>query len=394
MTDRLHVCRQTFSVSFDYPVVFTRNLFDPANGVLAGELARDGATAPRQAVVVVDGGVAAAHPGLEARIAAYAAAHPGRPQLAAPPRVVPGGEAAKSDMDLVREMIHLITRSGLCRHSYVIAIGGGAVLDAVGFAAALVHRGLRLVRVPTTVLAQNDAGVGVKNGVNTDGGKNTVGTFAPPYAVLNDSSFLPTLSAADWIAGAAEAFKVAIIKDADFFDFLCEAAPRLRARDLPAMERLIVRCAELHLEHIRTSGDPFETGTARPLDFGHWAAHRLEVMSGWRIGHGHAVAAGIALDSLYARRAGWLAAPACDRILAGLAACGFPLWYDELARRLPDGSLDVLGGLRSFREHLGGELSVTFPHGLGDRIEVHEVDAALVEACVDELARRGGAAWS
>ena len=391
MTDRLYVCRQNFSVSFDYPVVFTRGLFDPANRVLAEELARGGDAGPHRAVVFVDSGVAAAHPDLPGRIGAYAAAHADTLRLAREPVLVPGGEPAKSDMALVREYLHAITRSGLCRHSYVIAVGGGAVLDAIGFAAALVHRGLRLIRVPTTVLAQNDAGVGVKNGVNTDGGKNTAGTFAPPHAVLNDFSFLPTLSDADWIAGAAEAFKVAIIKDAGFFDFLCGAAPQLRARDLPAMERLIVRCAELHLEHIRTSGDPFEMGAARPLDFGHWAAHQLEVMSDWRVRHGHAVAAGIALDSLYARGKGWISAADADRILDGLAACGFRLWYEEFARRLPDGSLAILDGLRSFREHLGGELCVTFPRGIGDRLEVHDVDASFVERCAGELARRGGA---
>ena len=385
MNRRLYTCEESLTVSFSYPVVFTRDLFDADNPVLAEELTRPGGPRPHRAAVYVDANVAASHPGLAGRIAAYFATRPGEIELAAAPRLVPGGEPVKSDMGLLRELMHELTRSGLCRHSYVIAVGGGAVLDAIGFAAALVHRGLRLVRVPTTVLAQNDAGVGVKNGLNTDGGKNTVGTFAPPFAVLNDFSFLATLRDEDWIGGAAEAFKVAIIKDAEFFRFLCGHARALRARDAAAMERLIVRCAELHLDHIRTNGDPFELGAARPLDFGHWAAHKLEGMSDYRIRHGQAVAAGVALDACYARRQGWIAGPEYGAIRAGLAGCGLPLWHDEMARRAPNGALELLQGLQSFREHLGGELCITFPRGIGDRMEVHEIDAPRMEACVEEL---------
>lgn len=385
MSSRIYSYDQDVAVAFHYPVIFTRDLFAPDNPVLGEELARGGEGRPCRTAVYVDAGVAAATPGLDERIRAYFAARGATMELTVPPRVVPGGEPVKSDMGLMRDLMHEMTRSGLCRHSYVVAIGGGAVLDAVGFATALVHRGLRLVRVPTTVLAQNDAGVGVKNGLNTDGGKNTVGTFAPPFSVLNDFSFLRTLPDDDWIAGAAEAFKVAIIKDARFFDFLCARASALRCRDAEAMESLVIRCAELHLDHIRTNGDPFELGAARPLDFGHWAAHQLEAMSGYRVRHGFAVAAGIALDSCYARRRGWIAAAEFEAITKGLHACGFPLWYPEFARRGPDGTRELLDGLRRFREHLGGDLCVTFPRGIGDRMEVHEVDAALVEQCVDEV---------
>lgn len=128
----------------------------------------------------------------------------------------------------------------------------------VGFVTALVHRGLRLVRMPTTVLAQNDAGVGVKNGMNEHGVKNFLGTFAPPFAVVNDAAFLETLPDEHWRGGISEAFKVAIIKDRAFFEFLVRSAPRLRAREANAMEALVKRCAVLHLEHIASSGDPFE----------------------------------------------------------------------------------------------------------------------------------------
>jgi 3-dehydroquinate synthase len=211
---------------------------------------------------------------------------------------------------------------------------------------------------------------------------------------LNDLDFLRTLPDAAWTDGIAEAFKVAIIKDEKFFSRLCEIAPRLRARDEAAMEELVVRCAELHLQHIRENGDPFEFGQARPLDFGHWSAHKLEQMSGYAISHGTAVATGIALDSFYALEKGWITGAGFDAIHDGLHRAGFPLWHDVLEHRAKDGSLEVLTGLRDFQEHLGGELCVTMPRGLGAKFEIHEMDAAIIESAVVELKRRAQAAAS
>jgi 3-dehydroquinate synthase len=276
----------------------------------------------------------------------------------------------------------------LDRQSYVVAVGGASVLDMLGFATSIVHRGLRLVRVPTTTLAQNDAGVGVKNGMDEHGAKNFLGTFAPPFAVIDDFNFLATLSQDHWIGGAAEAFKVAIIKDEAFFDFLCESADDLRRRDADAMQQTIRRCAAIHLDHIRTGGDPFELGSARPLDFGHWAAHKLELMSHFQIGHGQAVAVGIAIDSYYAMRKGLIDADLLERIVAGLARCGLPIYLDLLHTSNAAGTLEVLGGLEDFREHLGGALTVTLPDGIGRQCQVHQVGAELVTEAVDWLKQR------
>jgi 3-dehydroquinate synthase len=266
----------------------------------------------------------------------------------------------------------------------VIVVGGGAVLDAIGFAAALVHRGLRLIRVPTTVLAQNDAGVGVKNAVNYLG-KNAIGTFAPPFAVLNDFEFLRSLPDRDWLSGVAEAFKVSIIRDRPFFEDLCRTAPQYPARNFEAMTELVTRCAEMHLDHIRTNGDPFEYGTARPLDFGHWSAHKLELLSNFRISHGEAVAAGVLLDSIYAADQGWITSQECESIDAGLRESGFSLWFEEFNLRDASGMRSVFGGLRDFQEHLGGELCVTFPKGIGARFEVNAIDLEAMDAAIDKL---------
>lgn len=377
---------QRFTVEFSYPVHFTRGAFANDNRLLADTVDRLGEGRRHRVLAVLDEGLVRAQPDLPGRIAGYFQAHHGRLELAAPPAVVPGGEEAKNGWTRVQALMRTMGDLHLCRQSFVLAVGGGALLDMAGFAASIVHRGLRLVRMPTTTLSQNDGGVGVKNGMDEHGQKNFVGTFAPPFAVINDLDMLRTLDQTDWIAGVAEAFKVAIIKDADFFGFLCSHAAALAGRDEAAMEQTVRRCAAIHLEHIRTGGDPFEFGSARPLDFGHWSAHWLETRSGYALGHGQAVAVGIALDSCYAARQGLISVEERDRILAGLKATGLPVWHSLLAETGSDGRLAVLEGLDRFREHLGGKLTVTLPRGLGSRCEVHNLDDAAVAESIRRLA--------
>lgn len=381
------IISQQITVQWDFPVVFTQGVFEPGNPVLVDTLNRLRETRRHRAMVFVDSFVAQANPQLLEQICAYFAAHPQEIELAAPPKIVTGGEAAKNDFGLVDGFMRLLLEHRLDRHAFVLIVGGGAVMDSVGLAAALVHRGLRQVRIPTTVLGQNDAGVGVKNGVNFYGGKNAIGTFAPPFAVLNDFNFLRSLPDRDWLCGVAEAFKVAIIRDRPFFEWLCAHATQFPARDPESMQFLVQRCAELHLEHIRTTGDPFEYGRARPLDFGHWSAHKVELMSGFRISHGEAVASGVLLDSIYAQMQGWVNSEELNAIAGGLQRSGFELWFEELEFRDALGQRVVFGGLRDFQEHLGGELCVTYPQGIGFRHEVNEIDLAKMELAVQELRR-------
>lgn len=381
---------QSFAVPFQYPVCFGRGLLDPRNGLLEEVMGRRQGAGAHQALVYVDDGLARATAGLLPRIERYFKTRPESVKLAAPPRLVQGGEPAKSSDRVARLVMEDLRRHRFCRHSYVIAIGGGGVLDAVGFAAALVHRGVRLIRVPTTVLAQNDVGVGVKNGLNRLGTKNFLGTFAPPHAVLIDFDFLRTLDDAHWRGGIAEAIKVALIKDAAFFRFLERNAATLKRRNPAAMERLVRRCAELHLDHIRGGGDPFERGAARPLDFGHWAAHKLESLSGYTLPHGQAVAIGMALDSAYAAGIGMIKPAVRDRVVAAIERSGLPAWDPLLGGRDRRGRLRVLAGLDDFREHLGGTLSVTLPTGIGQQVQVHEMDEAEIVRAAEWLRKRAG----
>ena len=377
--------QETLTVKYDYPVVFLRGLFAPTNSCLAETVDRLREKRRHRVSVFIDAGVVKQRRDVLKTIELYFKAHTKTIELTAKPRVVPGGEGIKGDGMLLLSLVNDMIAQHLSRQCVVLVIGGGAVLDAVGFAASLIHRGLRVVRAPTTALSQCDSGVGVKTAVNMNGGKNIVGTFAPPFAVLNDFDFLATLPDGEWAAGIAEAFKVAIIKDADFLRRLCAQAGALKARQMKALEEVLIRCAELHLYHIRTSGDPFEMGAARPLDFGHWAAHKLESMSNYKIGHGQAVAAGVALDSIYAARKGWLAADELELVLKGMKDAGLTLWYDEFNRKDRSGNPMILAGLKDFQEHLGGELCVTFPKRLGYRHEVHEVEAATVKKALAAL---------
>jgi 3-dehydroquinate synthase len=386
--DETGVHVQRFTIDYEYPVHFTDGLLRPDNPVLAQTLARLEPDRRHRCIVFVDDGIVAVRPEIMGEIEGYAAAHRATIELVGPPIAVPGGERIKNELFFVEQMQGQLVQHRIDRHSYVIAIGGGAMLDAVGLVAATTHRGIRLIRVPTTVLAQDDSGVGVKNGVNLFGVKNLVGTFAPPFAVLNDIDLLTALPDRDKIAGMAEAVKVALIRDAKFFVWLERHAEDLVTFQRPALARMIRRCAELHMHQIAHGGDPFETGSARPLDYGHWSAHKLETLTKHHVRHGEAVAIGMALDARYSVLAGLLAPGAEERICALLEFLGFRLWHPALESTRPTGELAVIEGLREFQEHLGGDLTVTLLEDIGRGVEVHAIEEAWVLDSIAWLKQR------
>jgi len=381
---------QRIAVPFEYPVFFTRDAFATSNTDLVDAITRHEPDRRHRLLVIVDDGVAAAWPDLGASVTAYVAHFGGRLVLAAEPLVVAGGERAKNDPGALAALHARLHALGFDRQSVVVVIGGGALLDMAGYAAATAHRGVRVVRIPTTVLAQNDSGVSVKNGVNAFGAKNFLGTFAPPFAVLNDAAFLTTLPARDTIAGMAEAVKVALVRDAEFFAWNETHAAALAACALGRVSEQVERAARLHLAHIAGSGDPFELGSARPLDFGHWAAHKLEMLTDHRLRHGEAVAIGMALDTCYAAEIGLLSVAARERILGLLATLGLPIWDVTLRLLGPDERPRVLDGLAEFREHLGGELTVTLLAEIGRGVEVHAMRDDAIQRAIDHLAARNG----
>ena len=379
---------QRFAVSYEYPVHFTNRLFDPANPILKDTLTRLEPNRRHRCLVFVDDGLVGARSGLLADIENYARTHAAAIELVVAPIPVSGGEKIKNELFHIEWMMGFIQQHRIDRHSFVIAIGGGAVLDAVGLVAATSHRGIRHIRVPTTVLSQNDSGVGVKNSVNLKGSKNFIGTFAPPFAVLNDLDFIGDLPDREKTAGMAEAVKVALIRDASFFSWLERHVDALTLFEPAVMANMIRRCAELHMHQIAHAGDPFECGSARPLDFGHWAAHKLESLTRNHVRHGEAVAIGIALDTRYSVLAGLLQPGLDERVAALLELLGFDLWHPVIEARASDGSHPLLRGLSEFREHLGGELTITLLEDIGRGIEVHEMDENRVHDAIGWLKAR------
>jgi len=360
---------QSFNIRYHYKIFFTEGLFNSDNLLLADFFNGESSTAQKKVLFVLDAGLVDANPALETAITAYFQVHRAV-ELVSEILIVPGGEAAKNNPAVLESIIEAVNVHGIDRHSYIAAVGGGAVLDLVGYAAAIAHRGIRHLRMPTTVLAQNDSGVGVKNGINYKGKKNFLGSFSPPVTVFNDKQFLLTLNNRDFRSGISEAIKVALIKDPAFFAWIEGHASKLLNRDMESMGYLIKHCARLHLEHI-SSLDPFERGSSRPLDFGHWSAHKLEQLSNFSITHGEAVAMGMALDSTYSLYAGVLAEEKLQRILNLLA-----LFFDitNPLIRITDLNAPILQGLQEFREHLGGNLCITLLRDIGEGFEVHEMD--------------------
>lgn len=197
-------------------------------------------------------------------------------------------------------------------------------------------------------------------------------------AVLNDFNFLKTLDDRDWRAGVAEAIKVALIKDLSFFTWLEENATAMAKREMEPMKTQIIRSAQMHMDHI-AGKDPFEFGSSRPLDFGHWAAHKLEHLSDFRIRHGEAVAIGIALDSAYSFLQGRISKADLDRIFNLMHTLGFELFIPELE------GANLVKGLQEFQEHLGGELTIMLLESLGKGVEIHEMDPKLIFEAVNML---------
>ncbi len=371
-------------VSFKHRVCFTRDAFAPDNRLLA-ELLEEGGG--RRVLVLVEDAVFSAWPELKRRVGEYFADLGFNWRGL---RVLPGGEGVKADDALVREVWQVIDHERIDRHSYVLVIGGGAFLDAVGFAVATAHRGLRLVRLPTTTLSQDDSGVGVKCAINAFGKKNWIGSFAVPFAVVNDFRFLESQDEDGRRTGLIEAVKVALVKDGEFFEWIRFRIERLAALEREPFEECVERSALLHARHIAEGGDPFETGSSRPLDFGHWAAHKLEQLSGFELSHADAVSIGVALDTLYSARCGLLRECDAERVMDVLDVLGVPVWHDALDLRDDNGRRRVHEGLEEFREHLGGELTVLLLRELGCGQDVHALDEGLVDACIDDLCRRAG----
>lgn len=373
---------QKFSIGYSYPVYFIDTLFDPGKNHFQHIFDECGIAEGSKFMFVIDSNVVRKNSTLIPSIELFFRMHAYK--LTGRPLMIQGGEASKNDFSIVHKILEEINKHGLDRQSYILAIGGGAVLDVVGFAAAIAHRGIRHIRIPTTVLAQNDSGVGVKNGINYFGKKNFIGSFAPPYAVVNDFAFLKTLSNREYRSGFSEAIKVGLIKDAAFFEFIEQHSGALNQRDENAIHELIYRCAKLHIQHI-ASGDPFEQGSSRPLDFGHWSAHKIEQLTHFNVLHGEAVVMGICLDVIYSNLIGILSTDELMRILKLAKTLSFDLYHPCMELKNTHTEHLLLEGLQEFREHLGGRLTIMLLSKIGQGTEYHQIDDTLMLTAIASL---------
>ena len=374
--------KSNFDISFEVPQVqrlrFTDNIFDKDASTLCDLIEASG-PAPAKVQVWVDEAlreplgrkIHALHSRLNEAL---------HVDVIEPIEYVTGGEAVKRNSKWIEGMWSAFNKANLDRRSYVLVVGGGAVLDAVGYAAATAHRGIRLIRIPTTTLGQGDSGVGVKNAINFFDKKNWLGTFATPWAVINDMAVLETLPDRDFRCGFSEAVKVNLLKSKAQFDHLAANAARIRERDPQVTQQAIKDSILLHLHHITRGGDPFEAEIARPLDFGHWSAHKLEPMTDYKLRHGEAVSIGVALDCLYSSRVYNLTREDAHRVVRCLAEMGLPTSHELLADKTV-----LIDGLEEFRQHLGGELTVTMIDAPGCPLDVHEIDHEAMSEAIDEL---------
>lgn len=371
-----------YDVLFNVPQVqrlrFTQDVFGSDFQVLSSLIEQSG-PAPAKVQIWVDGGLQASQAkaldALHARLSSES-----HIDVVDAVQFVPGGEDCKRDPQLIDSILSTFNKSNLDRRSYVLVIGGGAVLDAVGFAAATAHRGIRLIRIPTTTLAQGDSGVGVKNAINYFEKKNWLGTFATPWAVINDVQILNSLPDRDFRCGFAEAVKVSLLKSSEQFENLVTNARDIFDRDTLKSQQALKHSVLLHLDHITRGGDPFEAEMARPLDFGHWSAHKLEPLSQYTLRHGEAVSIGVALDSLYSSRVHKLSRFDAHRVVACLAQIGLPTSHERLADKTA-----LFNGLEEFRQHLGGQLTITMIDQPGQPLNVNTIDYVEMSAAIDEL---------
>jgi 3-dehydroquinate synthase len=235
---------------------------------------------------------------------------------------LPDGEAHKN-LNTVNMIFDRLLRAGHNRKTTLIALGGGVVGDMTGFAAACYQRGVNFIQVPTTLLAQVDSSVGGKTGVNHALGKNMIGAFYQPRAVIIDTALLVSLSDRELAAGLAEVIKYGLIADQSFFVWLEDNIDKLLQRQAATMEYAIKRCCEIKAEIV--AEDEKEGGLREILNFGHTFGHAIEAAEGYGSWlHGEAVATGMIMACKLSVKLGWLEQAWLDRAQALIGAAGLP----------------------------------------------------------------------
>jgi shikimate kinase/3-dehydroquinate synthase len=301
--------------------------------------------------------------------------------------ILPTGEATKSFAALA-SLCERILQTGLERGGVVIALGGGVIGDLAGFAASIVRRGVRLVQVPTTLLAQVDSSVGGKTGINTAQGKNLVGTFHQPSLVLADTGLLATLPAREFRAGYVEAAKYALLGDAAFFAWLEQSWRAVFAHDAAALATLVSTSVRGKAEIV--ARDETETGDRALLNLGHTFGHALEAWAGYsqRLLHGEAVAIGICLAFRLCREQGLIDDTAVRRLEAHFNAVGLPTRIDDIPGGAPPDANTLIRIMGQDKKVRDGKITLILVRGIGQAFVSRDAEAGTIHAF---LARQLGA---
>lgn len=377
----MRTIKQSFQVTFKYNIIFTHDIFNIKNPTLIKTL---NIKNRKKIIIFIDKNVYKTNKIINTQLTNYIKNNEKYIKLVCDPILITGGEKIKNHYTLVKYAYKLIDTYKICRQSYILAIGGGTLLDLIGFVASTAHRGIKLIRIPTTTLSQDDSGVGVKNGINFTNKKNFIGAFSTPYAVINDFNLLNSLKDENFIEGFSEAIKVALIKNKKLFFLIKNNTTKILNREKKITEKIIYECAKIHAKHISKKGDPFEVKSSRPLDFGHWAAHKIESLSKYKISHGKSVAIGLALDCTYSYLLKLLKKDDWKDIIKTIINLKLPIYSKELSFIENKKNL-LFNGLEEFREHLGGKLTITLIKSIGKKIDTHHINKNVYEKSIKLL---------
>ncbi|SFA76383.1 3-dehydroquinate synthase [Poseidonocella pacifica] len=330
--------------------------------------------------IVTDANVAEIHLGpLRASLAAQG--------IEARALILPAGEATKCWSEL-EHVVEWLLAERIERNDVVVALGGGVIGDLVGFAAAIMRRGVRFVQIPTSLLAQVDSSVGGKTGINSPHGKNLVGAFHQPSLVLADIDALETLTERDFLAGYGEVVKYGLLGDAEFFEWLETEGPNLKAGDPEARAYAVRRSVEMKAEIV--ARDETEQGDRALLNLGHTFCHALEAATGYsdRLFHGEGVAIGCALAFEASSRLGLCSQEEPSRVRAHLRDMGMKTDLADIPGDLPDADA-LLALMGQDKKVLDGQIHYVMARGIGDAFVSRDVPSDVVRSVLqDALAAR------
>ncbi|WP_049780784.1 sedoheptulose 7-phosphate cyclase [Terriglobus saanensis] len=305
----------------------------------------------------------------------------GRKRLNMIGEFVCAGTEAEKTVKMAEDICRAALSAGLRRDGLIVAVGGGVTLDVAGFAASILRRGVRYVRVPTTLIGLVDVSVGVKQAVNAFGTKNVLGSFYPPLACVLDYGFLKTLPACHIAAGFSEVIKMAILCDGPLFEEIERHGPTLTFSSFQEPKEVGMRIAEtaelLMMQEL--APNLFEDDLARRVDFGHTFSPVIEIDSDFRISHGEAVGLDMLLSTAIAANCGLCNSDVLDRLARLLDALSLPVWHEEM----PSPSRLMIA-LSKARDHRGGALNLVVPRSAGSVAFLQDVSVEeLVRACND-----------